>query len=159
MKMRFIRTMVVLGLACGLCACATTGKQAEQPAPPVVHNDGYAQYKAERERMASNEAAYDAMAAQKSAVQDVLIEGYDDGVQTSRGQDRTEAIMDAKLQAIERAGVEISSITRTENFVLKQDLIESRAKAVLMPGFQIIDKGYQLDGSYLVILSGQVRRQ
>ena len=35
--------------------------------------------------------------------------------------------------------------------------VESRAKAVLLPGFQIIDKGYQADGSYLIILSGRIR--
>lgn len=157
--MQYVRYMMVVVALTALAGCVTSKTQTSEVVQPSAQNtDGYRQYKEERERMASNEAAYEALAAQKAPVLDVLIEGYDDGVQTTRSQDRTEAIMDAKLQAIERAGVEISSITRTENFVLKQDMIESKAKAVLLPGFQIIDKGYQLDGSYLVILSGQVKR-
>ncbi len=55
--------------------------------------------------------------------------------------------MNAKLQAIERAGVEIASVTKVENFTLQYDMVESRAKAVLLPGFQIIDMGYQRDGT------------
>lgn len=88
---------------------------------------------------------------------DVLIKGYDNGVRHSKQEDYREAEMDAKLKAIERAGVEIRSITEVENFKLKYDLIESKAKAVLLPGFQIIDLGYQEDGTYLVILSGKVQ--
>lgn len=156
--MRVVQCMMILVLVCSLAACAAQQKPVEVVVQPPADNEGYRQYQAEREKMASNEAAYEALAAQKASVLDVLIEGYDDGVQSNRSQDRTEAIMDAKLQAIERAGVEINSITTTENFVLKQDLIESKSKAVLLPGFQLIDKGYQLDGSYLVILSGQVKR-
>ena len=88
---------------------------------------------------------------------DVLIEGYDDGVKSSLRNDREEALIDAKRQAIERAGVRMTSTTTMEDFVVKKDWVESRAKAVLLPGFQIIDKGYQADGSYLVILSGRIR--
>jgi len=88
---------------------------------------------------------------------DVLIEGVDDGLRTTKQQDRDEALIDAKLQAIERAGVSISSITTVEDYALKKDWIESKARAVLLPGFQVIDKGYQDDGTYLVILSGKIR--
>jgi hypothetical protein len=88
---------------------------------------------------------------------DVLVEGIDDGVKTSKRQDRDEALIDAKRQAIERAGVDVSAITIVEDFKLKKDWIESKAKAILIPGFQIIDKGYQNDGTYLVILSGKVK--
>jgi len=88
---------------------------------------------------------------------DVLIEGYDDGVKSSLRNDREEALIDAKRQAIERAGVRMTSTTQMEDFVVKKDWVESKAKAVLLPGFQIIDKGYQADGSYLVILSGRIR--
>jgi len=88
---------------------------------------------------------------------DVLIKGVDDGVKTNKQQDYMEALMNAKLQAIERAGVEISSITRIENFKLKYDAVESKAEAVLMPGFQVIDMGYQQDGTYQVVLSGKVQ--
>jgi hypothetical protein len=88
---------------------------------------------------------------------DVLIKGIDDGKKTSRDRDYKEAVMNAKLQAIERAGVSIKSITKVENFKLKYDMVESRAKAVLLPGFQIIDMGYQTDGTYQVVLSGKVQ--
>jgi hypothetical protein len=87
---------------------------------------------------------------------DVLIKGVDDGVKTNKQQDYKEAVMNAKLLAIERAGVEISSITRVTNFKLKYDMVESRANAVLLPGFQIMDIGYQTDGTYQVVLSGRV---
>lgn len=88
---------------------------------------------------------------------DVLIKGIDDGVKSSRERDYKEAVMNAKLQAIERAGVAVSSLTIVENFMLRFDMIESRAKAVLLPGFQVIDVGYQTDGTYQVVLSGKVQ--
>ena len=90
-------------------------------------------------------------------VVEVLIKGVDDGVKVSKQQDYMEALMNAKLQAIERAGVEISSITRIENFKLKYDAVESEAEAVIMPGFQVIDMGYQQDGTYQVVLAGKVQ--
>jgi hypothetical protein len=88
---------------------------------------------------------------------DVLIKGIDDGIKTTKQRDYMEAVMNAKLQAIERAGVEIQSITVVENFQLKYDMVESKANAVLLPGFQIIDMGYQTDGTYQVVLSGKVQ--
>ncbi|MBN1662656.1 MAG: DUF1566 domain-containing protein [Deltaproteobacteria bacterium] len=88
---------------------------------------------------------------------DVLIKGIDNGVKTSRDQDYKEAVMNAKLQAIERAGVAVQSMTKIENFILKFDMVESQANAVLLPGFQIVDMGYQQDGTYQVVLSGKVQ--
>lgn len=88
---------------------------------------------------------------------EVLIKGIYDGAKTSRERSYKEAVMNAKLQAIERAGVSVTAITKVENFVLKYDMVESRANAVLLPGFQVIDMGYQKDGSYQVVLSGKVR--
>ncbi len=67
---------------------------------------------------------------------DVLIKGMDDGVKTNNQKDYKEAVTNAKLQAIERAGV---------------------AEAILLPGFQVLDMGYQMDGSYQVVLSGKVQ--
>jgi chaperonin cofactor prefoldin len=87
---------------------------------------------------------------------DVLIKGVDDGVKTNKQQDYKEAVMNAKLEAIERAGVEISSITKVVNFKTKYDMVESKAEAALLPGFQIMDMGYQKDGTYTVVLSGKV---
>jgi hypothetical protein len=88
---------------------------------------------------------------------DVHIKGVDDGKKTTKQRDYMEALMNAKLQAIERAGVEIQSITMVENFQLKYDLVESKAKAVLLPGFQVEDIGYQIDGTYLVVLIGKIQ--
>jgi len=88
---------------------------------------------------------------------DVLIKGVDDSVKTNKQQDYKEALMNAKLQAIERAGIKIESITRIVNFQMKYKAVESKAKAVLLPGFQVMDLGYQQDGTYQVVLSGKVQ--
>ena len=58
----------------------------------------------------------------------------------------------------ERAGIEITSITKVINFKTKYDMVESKAKAALLPGFQIMDMGYQSDGTYTVLLSGKVQK-
>lgn len=88
---------------------------------------------------------------------DVKIKGMDNGVKTSKQQDYEEAVLNAKLQAIERAGVKVNSITKIENFRLKYKKVESEANAVLMPGFNVMDIGYQADGTYLVVLMGKVK--
>jgi len=88
---------------------------------------------------------------------DVFIKGVDDGVKTNKQQDYKEAVTNAKLQAIERAGVKIESITRIVNFQMKYKAVESKANAVLLPGFQIMDIGYQVDGTYQVVLSGKIQ--
>ncbi|OPY84733.1 MAG: hypothetical protein A4E71_02503 [Smithella sp. PtaU1.Bin162] len=88
---------------------------------------------------------------------DVNIKGMDDGRKTTRQQDYREAVMDAKLKAIEQAGVSIESITQVVNFQLKYDAVESKSKAVLLPGFQIIDIGYIADGTYQVVLIGKIQ--
>lgn len=88
---------------------------------------------------------------------DVSIKGIDDGVKTTKQQDYKEAVMNAKLQAIEQAGASIESITRVENFQLKYDVIESKSNAILLPGFQIIDIGYVADGTYQVVLVGKIK--
>ena len=88
---------------------------------------------------------------------DVQIKGFDDGVRTTKQQDYKEAVLFAKRDAIERAGVRIKSMTTVEDFVVNSDYIESQAEAVLMPGFIVMDIGYQQDGTYLVILSGEIK--
>jgi len=75
-----------------------------------------------------------------------------DGLQ----KDREEAIVEAKRQACEKAGLNLSSVTRVENFEIKQDLIETKANAVLLPGFEIVDIGYLQSGQYVVVLAGEV---
>ncbi len=88
----------------------------------------------------------------------VSVQGISDGVKNSKRQDRDEAILDAKLKAIERAGVSIEAVTTMENFKLKQDWVESKAQAVILPGFNIIDVGYGADGLYHVVLTGKVSK-
>jgi len=88
---------------------------------------------------------------------DVNIKGVDDGVRTSKQQDYREAVMNAKLQAIEQAGASIESITKVVNFQLRYDAVESKSKAILLPGFQIIDIGYVVDGTYQVVLIGKIQ--
>ncbi|MBI5805072.1 hypothetical protein HZA73_03410 [candidate division TA06 bacterium] len=90
---------------------------------------------------------------------DVTIKGFDNGKKTSRQQDYKEAVLDAKRQAIEQAGVTVESKSTVKNSVLQEDYIESQAKAVLLPGFQIMDIGYMQDGTYQVVLSGKVQVQ
>lgn len=88
---------------------------------------------------------------------DVTIKGLDDGRKTTRQQDYREAALDAKRQAIEQAGVKVTSRSTVVNARLQEDFIESQAEAVLLPGFQIIDIGYTADGTYQVVLSGKVQ--
>ncbi len=92
-----------------------------------------------------------------AATLDVTIKGLDDGRKTTRQQDYREAVLDAKRQAIEQAGVKVTSKSTVVNARLQEDYIESQAEAVLLPGFQIIDIGYTADGTYQVVLSGKVQ--
>ena len=87
---------------------------------------------------------------------DVSIKGFDDGIRTTKQQDYKEACLFAKREAIERAGVKIESITRVKNLVLMEDYIEQKAAAVLMPGYEIIDIGYNEVGTYVVVLVGKI---
>jgi len=93
---------------------------------------------------------------------DVSIKGVDDGIKTNKQGDYKEALMNAKQQVIEKVGeniksITIKSITQIKDGKLKYDMIESMAKAVLLPGFQVMDMGYQGDGTYQLVLSGKVR--
>ncbi|MCI5196387.1 MAG: hypothetical protein D3919_09180 [Candidatus Electrothrix sp. AW5] len=97
----------------------------------------------------------------------VSIDGFDNGVRTNRQTDYAEAVLDAKKQAIERAGVRMDigrKTGRTYRHRNGQDSldkysinnIESYASGVLVPGCRIEDHGYGRDGSYKVTLRGEV---
>ena len=88
---------------------------------------------------------------------EVFIKGFDDGIRTNKQQDYDEAVMNAKMQAIERAGVDLEAITKVVNFQMKYKAVESKAKAILLPNFQVMDIGYLPDGTYQVVLSGKVQ--
>jgi hypothetical protein len=87
---------------------------------------------------------------------DISVKGISDGRTHSRQRDKQEAIMDAKRQACEKAGLKIESKTIVENFQTTYDYIETRAEVILLPGYQIIDIGYVADGTYQVVLSGKI---
>ena len=102
------------------------------------------------------------VAAVVLGAQDIInvgVRGISDANRDGVQKDRLEAIMDAKRQACEKAGISIESTTTVENFQMVYDLVESQAAAVLLPGFQIIDNGYGEDGTYSVVLIGQVTRR
>ena len=88
---------------------------------------------------------------------DVQIKGVDDGAKTTKQRDYKEAILFAKREAIERAGVKIKSMTTVKDLVVNSDYIESKAEAVLLPGYNILDMGYSADGTYQVVLIGKVK--
>jgi hypothetical protein len=92
-----------------------------------------------------------------AGVIDVHIEGVDDGVKTTKQRDYKEAVLFAKREAIERTGVKVKAITTVKDLVVNSDYIESKAEAVLLPGYNIMDIGYQQDGTYLVILVEKVK--
>lgn len=89
----------------------------------------------------------------------VNIKGFDDGIKTNNQQDYKEAVLFAMREAIERAGVEISSTTKVVDFKLKYDAVENQAKAVLLPGYNIIDIGYGEDGYYKIVLIGKIQKE
>ncbi|MFC1484137.1 hypothetical protein ACFL5M_01420 [Candidatus Neomarinimicrobiota bacterium] len=88
---------------------------------------------------------------------DVGVRGISDTNRDGAQKDRQEAILDAKRQACERAGLKIESATTVENFQTVYDYVETQAESVLLPGFQIIDNGYGEDGTYTVVLVGKVQ--
>jgi hypothetical protein len=87
---------------------------------------------------------------------DVNVIGMSDGKRESKQNDREEAILNAKILAIEKAGVSIQSFTTVENFMVKKQMVESKAEAYIQPGFQILDMGYSEDKVYKVVLIGKV---
>lgn len=92
-----------------------------------------------------------------SGTTDVHIKGVDDGRKTTKQNDYKEAVLFAKREAIERAGVKIRSMTTVKDMVVNSDYIESKAEAVLMPGYDIVDIGYTADGTYQIVLIGKVK--
>ena len=88
---------------------------------------------------------------------DISVKGISNTKNDGAQQDRLEAIMDAKRQACEKAGLTIESKTKVENFEVVYDYIETQAETILMPGFQLIEIGYVQDGTYQVVLTGKIK--
>jgi hypothetical protein len=91
------------------------------------------------------------------SVIDITVKGISDGKNDGVQKDREEAVLDAKRQACEKAGVTIASKTDVKNFSVMSDYVETQSKAVLLPGFQIVDVGYVVDGTYQVVLTGKIK--
>lgn len=92
-------------------------------------------------------------------VVDVRIKGFDDGVRKDRQSDYREAVIFAKRQAIERAGVKVHSRSVAKDMTLSEDFIEAESAAVLLPGYEILDLGYDENGIYQVVLVGRIRAE
>lgn len=88
---------------------------------------------------------------------DISVKGISNQKNDGAQQDRLEAIMDAKRQACEKAGMTIESKTKVENFQIAYDYIETQAETVLLPGFQLIEIGYVQDGTFQVVLTGKIK--
>ena len=88
----------------------------------------------------------------------VKIAGYSDGIYNGIQQDKKEAILDAKRQAIEKAGVKIDSKTVVKNYIAIEDMIEAQSKAIILPGFEIIEIGYDKNQEvFKVVLVGSIQ--
>jgi hypothetical protein len=87
---------------------------------------------------------------------DVQIKGIDDGTKTTKGQDYMEAVLFAKREAIERAGVKIKALTTVQDLIVNSDYIESKAEGVILPGYNILDIGYTEGGTYQIVLVGKI---
>lgn len=94
--------------------------------------------------------------------QDVIsfqIIGLDDSIKSNREQDYKEALLNAKLKALEMAGIEIKSETKVINYDLIEEIIESKSKEVVLPGMNITEIGYNENGYYQVLIVGEIRRE
>lgn len=95
--------------------------------------------------------------SEKHTTIDVSIQGIDNGVRSTKQEDYREAVLFAKREAIERAGVVIKTKSTVKNLVLEEDFIQSQSDAVLVAGYQIVDVGYGQDGFYHIVLIGKIK--
>jgi hypothetical protein len=82
--------------------------------------------------------------------------GYSRGKKNLK-DDYNEALVDAKIKAIERAGVKVDSITKMDNFEIKSDMVEAQSKGTIEPGYEIMEVGYDENGVYKILMIGKVR--
>lgn len=115
-----------------------------EPASSCSDNQGFVTVKITSPRVAQD-------------IIDIKIIGFDNGVKSSKRQDYREAVLNAKGQAIERAGVEIKASSKVKNFKLAEDYIETKAQGILLPNFEIIDIGYTEGGTYTIMLIGRIK--
>lgn len=87
----------------------------------------------------------------------IPINGISDGERTNNQSDFKKAVLYAKRESIERAGVSIKSKTTLKNQVVEGDVIESQSEAILIAGYQIIDIRCGEDHLYRVVLIGKIK--
>lgn len=90
-----------------------------------------------------------------SEIIEVMLTGMDDGVIESKRHDRDQAILDAKTQAIEKAGCKISATTELINDRIMKNWVARKAKAFILPGYKIEDIGY-VENTYKIVFYGKV---
>lgn len=83
--------------------------------------------------------------------------GYSRGKKNNLRDDYNESLVDAKIKAIERAGIKVDSITKVEDFKVKSDMVEAQSKGTIEPGYEILEIGYDESGVYKIVMIGKVR--
>jgi len=82
---------------------------------------------------------------------DVQIKGVDDGVRTTKQRDYKEAVLFAKREAVERAGIKVKALTTAKYFVIHSDYIELIASTP-----DLNSKEVGRDGSFIKYANGVV---
>jgi hypothetical protein len=93
----------------------------------------------------------------ESTVIEFMVKGLSDDQNDGKQRDKREAEIDAWRQAIEKAGLLIRSTTLMENFTVMSDSVESLAKGLILPDWDLMDVGYDEDGVYVVVITGKIR--
>lgn len=92
--------------------------------------------------------------------QDVVsfqIFGTDDGIKSNREQDYKEALLDAKIKALDRVGIQIKTETEISDYNVIKEIVESKSEGVILPGMSITEMGYSDDGFYQVLIIGEIK--
>jgi hypothetical protein len=88
----------------------------------------------------------------------VRVIGVSDNSYDGLQKDRKEAIINAKREAIERSGVSVKSKSEMKMGVLYADYIEAEAESYILPGYEIVDIGYDdTKVTYKVVLVGEIK--
>ena len=87
---------------------------------------------------------------------DVSIQGISDEHSDTILRDREEAVVDAKLKALIRIGVQVGEAKQMTDFEEKQTWVNSKLKGYLLPGYKIMNIGYGDDGLYHIVFNAKL---
>ena len=90
-----------------------------------------------------------------SEIVPIITTGTDDGIQTNKKKDRNEAVMNAIKKAVEQAEVDKQVKSSVLDGIINYQLLTSKIKSILLPGYKIHDMGYNDCGVYQVVLIGK----